>query len=192
MNITRTIEPTVEPVTLDEVKAHVRVIDAEEDAYLTGLIAVARRAIEDRTGRTLLDTVFTQSVRDWQTCIELMRGNARTVESVKYDDDAGEEQTVDPAECGLYPYGGGSAGVVFFDEFTAPDLLDRPYIDRIRIAFKAGYGDAATAVPEPLKQAVLYLVAHYYDNRAPVAIGTITSGVPFTVEALCGPYKIYN
>jgi len=192
MNIARTTEPAAEPITLAEAKAHCRVIDFEDDdTYITGLIAVARLAIENMTGRTLIDTVYTQHVRTWQASIQIARGNARTVGSVKYDDLDGNEQTVDAADYGLVPYGDGAATLAFFDTFTDPDLLDRPGIDRIRIQFTAGYGATAAAVPETLRQAVLYLVAHYYDNRSPIGVNVNLNKLPLAVESLIAPYVIY-
>lgn len=194
MNITRTTEPATEPVTLDEAKGHLRIVDfTDDDAYINTLISVARRAIEDMTGRTLIDTTFTQSARNWCPWISLLRGNAHTINSIVYDPDGGgAEVTVSNTLYGLRPYGDGLGQVSFFDDFTEPDLLDRPLVDRIRIEFVAGYGNAATAIPQPLKQAVLYLVQHFYDNRSPVGINVNLNKMPFTVEALCGPYKIYN
>ncbi len=41
----------------------------------------------------------------------------------------------------------------------------------IEIAFVAGYGNAAAYVPAPIRQAILLLVAHWYEHREPVAIG---------------------
>lgn len=194
MNIFRTTEPAAEPITLDEAKAHLRVVDfTDDDTYITTLISVARRAIEDMTGRTLIDTVFTQSARNWCPWISLLRGNAHTLNSIVYDPEGGgSEVTVDSDLYGLHKYGDGLGQVSFYDDFTKPELLDRPLIDRIRIQFTAGYGAAATDIPQPLRQAVLYLVQHFYDNRSPVGINVNLNKMPFTVEALCAPYKIYN
>lgn len=193
MHITRTTEPATEPVTLAQVKEQLRIVDYDDDdTQLTTMISVARRAIEDMTGRTLIDTVFTQSVREWRTCTEILRGNAHTINSLVYDDTAGTEQTVDPATYGIHPFADGCAALALYDEFTEPDLLDRPYVDRVRFEFVAGYGAAAGDVPHPLRQAVLYLVAHYYDNRSPVGVNVNLNKVPFTVESLAAPYKIYN
>jgi uncharacterized phiE125 gp8 family phage protein len=193
MNVNRTTEPTTEPLDLAAAKEHLRVIDFEEDdAYITSLISAARRTVEDMTGRTLIDTTFTQSARGWSGFFDLLRGNGRSIGSVKYDDADGVEQTVDPTLYGIHPYGDGCAALALYNEFTAPDLIDRPFVDRIRIQFTAGYGAAATDVPQPLRQAVLYLVAHYYDNRSPVGVNVNLNKMPFTVEALSAPYKIYN
>lgn len=194
MNISRTTEPAAEPISLAEAKAHLRVIDfTDDDAYITSLIAVARRAVEDFTGRTLIDTVFTQSTRNWCRYVSLWRGNARAIDSIVYDPaGGGAAVTVDSTLYGIHPYGDGLAQVAFYDEFTEPDLIDRPLIDRIRIQFTAGYGAAGTAVPQPLLQAIYYLIQHFYDNRSPVGINVNLNKMPFTVESLCGPYKIYN
>lgn len=193
MNITRTTEPATEPVTLDEAKDHLRIVDfTGDDALIGTAIATARRMVEDMTGRALIDTVFTQSVRHWASWIELYRCPAASIQSVKYDDADGNEQTVTAAEYHLRPYGDGAAEVVFLEAFEEPDLLDEPRIDRIRIQFTAGYGAAAANVPHTLRQAVLYLVQHLYDNRSPVGINVNVSKLPFAVEALCGPYKIYQ
>lgn len=193
MNIVRTTEPTTEPVALAEAKAHLRIVDdTNDDAYITTLISTARRAVEDMTGRTLIDTTFTQSMRNWCPWISLLRGNAHTINSIHYDPDGGGAQVeVSNTLYGLRPYGDGLAQISFFSDFTEPTLIDRPLIDRIHIQFVAGYG-AAAAVPQPLRQAVLYLIAQHYENRAPVNIGSSVSKIPFAVESLCGPYKIYN
>ena len=41
----------------------------------------------------------------------------------------------------------------------------------IELDVTVGYGDAAVDVPEPLRQAIRLLVAHWYENRGLVAIG---------------------
>lgn len=192
-NVTRTTEPTAEPKTVDEAKAHLRLIDfTEDDAYIATLIKVARRTVEDMIGRTLIDTTFTQTAAAWQTCTELLRGNGRTIVSVKYDDAENVERTVDAVDYELAPFADGCSALYMRDTFTDPELYDQPGAGRIRIEFTAGYGAAATDVPEPLRQAVLYLVAHLYDNRAPVGINVNLNRMPFTVEALSAPYRIYS
>lgn len=193
MNVTRKTEPQSEPITLEEAKAHLNIVDfTDDDTYITALISVARRSIEDMTGRTLIDTVLVQTAREWCASIGFLRGNAHTIDSIKYDDAAGTEQTVDSALYDIFPYGDGCAAAVFFDAFTSPTLVARPFVDRIRIEFTAGYGSTAAKVPQPLRQAILFLVAHLYENRAPVAVGVSVATLPMAIESLSAPYKIYN
>lgn len=194
MNVTRKTEPEKQPVNLVEVKNHLNIIDdGEDDALLTSLIVSARRAIEDRTGRILIDTTFTQSVRCWAQSIELLRGGASTINSIVYDPEpAGSQVTVNSAEYVLHAYGDGHSEVVFYDTFTEPELLDQAVINRVHIEFVAGYGDNARDVPEPLRQAILYFVAHLYENRTPVGMNVTPIALPFGIESLCNPYIIHN
>ena len=54
-----------EPVTLEQVKTHLRLASSgREDAYLMILIAAARRAIENLTGRDIAVDVPTLDERD--------------------------------------------------------------------------------------------------------------------------------
>ena len=62
-------------------------------------------------------------------------------------------------------------------------------INGVKITFTAGYGDAAGDVPEPLRQALLLLVAHWYERREPVVLGETAIQVPETVQSLLLPYR---
>jgi uncharacterized phiE125 gp8 family phage protein len=44
----------VEPITLNEAKAHLRVFGTDDDGYITSLIAAARQSAESLTDRALL------------------------------------------------------------------------------------------------------------------------------------------
>jgi len=52
--------PRVEPVSLTEVKEHLRILpeNAEDDHYVQGLIATARRLVESRLGITMVETQY--------------------------------------------------------------------------------------------------------------------------------------
>jgi len=60
----------------------------------------------------------------------------------------------------------------------------------IEIDFTAGYGAAASDVPAPLRQAVLLLVAHWYENREPIAVGSPEMAVPGPVAQLVEPFRV--
>jgi uncharacterized phiE125 gp8 family phage protein len=53
---------------------------------------------------------------------------------------------------------------------TFPDVYARP--DAIQIKFTAGYGIAPSSVPKNLKNAVLLLTKHLYDNRDVIVVGS--------------------
>jgi uncharacterized phage protein (predicted DNA packaging) len=45
--------------------------------------------------------------------------------------------------------------------------------------------------PAPLKEAVLQLAGHFYENREPVVIGQSVDAIPFGIFDLVGPYRGY-
>ena len=51
---------------------------------------------------------------------------------------------------------------------------------------------SGNAVPMPIRNAILYLTAHRYENREPVSVGRAITAIeiPETADALLAPYKI--
>ena len=64
-----------------------------------------------------------------------------------------------------------------------------PHANGIEIAFTAGYGDAAADVPEPIRQALLLLIAHWYEHRSPLEVGPLAQPAPDMVAELLAPYR---
>ena len=60
----------------------------------------------------------------------------------------------------------------------------------IEIDVTCGYGNEPDDVPEPLRQAILHLVAHWYENRGLVAAGAEVAVLPHSVSALIAPYQV--
>ena len=59
----------------------------------------------------------------------------------------------------------------------------------IEINIAAGYGNGAANVPETIRRAILLLVAHWFENRAAVEVGTVLRQTPLAVLALLAPYR---
>jgi len=65
-----------------------------------------------------------------------------------------------------------------------PSTALRP-ANGVCVTFIAGYGLLASDVPKKVKQAMLLLVSHWYENREAVATsGAMPKEIPFSVEAL--------
>jgi len=65
-----------------------------------------------------------------------------------------------------------------------PSTTLRP-ANGICVTFEAGYGDAATDVPQEVIRAMLLLISHWYENREPVSVtGAVPKEMPFSVESL--------
>jgi uncharacterized phiE125 gp8 family phage protein len=76
----------------------------------------------------------------------------------------------------------------------APGVLPMPgrVAAGIELDIDAGYGDAATDVPEPLRQAIRVLVSHWYENRGVVAAPGGGAGLPQSVAAGVAPYRVLS
>jgi len=91
--------PVVEPLDLVELKDHLRVEVTADDALLAVYLNAATAKAEAETGRALVVRTLELRLDEWPAdgVIRLPYPPARRVDSVKYLDSAGAEQTVDPA-----------------------------------------------------------------------------------------------
>jgi uncharacterized phiE125 gp8 family phage protein len=176
---------TGDPVSLAEAKAHLRVTDGSDDALIVGYLMAARQHVEDFTGRTLSLQTYDYKIDD-ELCDEIVlpRPPLVSVTSVSYVDINGATQTLSAA---LYQV---DTGILFGRivpayQATYPSVRSQP--NAVAVRFQAGYSQ----IPEPIRQAILLLVSHFYDNRQPVLIGAISSELPFSVVALLSPYKVW-
>jgi len=58
------------------------------------------------------------------------------------------------------------------------------------VTFVSGYG-AAAAVPKAIKQALLLLIGHLYENREAVTTANLNE-LPMAVNALLYPYRVWG
>ncbi len=60
----------------------------------------------------------------------------------------------------------------------------------IEIDFTAGYGATPSHVPAPIRQALLLLVAHWYERRDPIEVGSPETVIPQPVSQLLDLYRM--
>jgi uncharacterized phiE125 gp8 family phage protein len=186
MILVRDTAPSLEPVTVEEVKVHSRIDTDVDDAYIAGLIKVARGYVEDTTGLQIVTGTWKMYL-DRFSCspVELPKSPLVSVSAVKYMDPDGVQQTVD-------------SSIYTVDTDSMPGRVylaygqSWPSIQCIRKAvefdFSAGYGNPTDA-PEGLQHAILMLVAHWYENRENASVASL-SDVPMGVSALLDQYRI--
>lgn len=176
--------PTDLPITLEEAKLHLRVSHDEEDGLIENLIRAATQHVDGWTGilgRAVTPQTWRQDFDGWR-CLRLLLNPVREIESVTYHDSDGDQQTLDPSAYALRADGGG-AYVDLAPGQSWPAVASR--VDAISVTYEAGYDEA----PEPIRQAMLLLMGHWYDNRQGVVTGTIATEVPLAVDALLSPYR---
>ena len=201
MGLSLVTPPTLDPVSLAEAKTHCRVDSTDDDGLLAGYLLAARqhaeqytrRAFLSQTWRLTLDDDWPQAVNRCTTYVRdrvvLPRPPAISVTSVQYIDTAGATQTLAVDQYKLVLLDTGEAAIDPAYGVTWPAV--RRESAAITVTFVCGYGVNPGDLPEPIRQAMLLLIGHWYENREAVNVGNIVSALPFAVEALLGPYRIF-
>ena len=118
--------------------------------------------------------------------IEAYPAPLRQVLAARVYDSAGAAQAIG-AE--VFVINGAAApGVIAFAAYALPH--PGRAVAGIEIDVEAGYGATASAVPEPLKQAIRQLVAHWYENRGAGPPDESALRMPASVAALIAPYRV--
>lgn len=201
-NVTITTQPSVEPVTLDEVKQFLRVDMSDDDDLIGQLITSARQLCEEHVRRKFISTGITlaldgfpchdkgmwwSGVREmpiselysYSDRISLPFPPAVSVTSITTFDESNGASVFASAGYRLDTDG----NVILNDGYLWPtDLRD---YDAVRIVYVAGYGATYSAVPSPIRHAIKMTAAAMYDDRNCFAI---PSGA---MQALA-PYRILN
>lgn len=180
--------PLITPITLEEVKAQLRVEHDDDDTILTRLIDVAV-AYTDVRG-ALGQAMITQKWAQWINSnppqnVSLILGPVQSVTAVKYYDTDGVLQTDDVNN---YQVFGTEFATVISpkDSFAWPVSQQRS--DAIKIEYEIGYGDAITDVPQTIRHALMLLIGHWYDNREQTGADEL-SNIPFGYEEMLNLHR---
>jgi len=165
MNYRVSAAPDVEPLTVNDVKVHLRLTsDTTEDALIASLITTAREYCEKYTGRAFATQTVVAYLDEWPTTdyIELPLSPLQSVTSVVYKNSAGTETTMTVTTDYIVDTYSPVGRIVLAYGKTWPDFTAYP-INPITITYKAGY--TTTTMPKSLKQAMLLLIGMWYENR---------------------------
>ncbi|MDB6061561.1 MAG: hypothetical protein JWM78_1664 [Verrucomicrobiaceae bacterium] len=193
MTLRRYIEPAEQPLSLAEMKVHLKVDDdiTEDDGLINSLIVAATRHVEQITGRVLVKQQW-QKKLDAFPCnggaIEIRKPPVIAIDQIEFTDLDGVRRTLDP-QCFELDAQSETAWIVPAYGFIWPTARDQ--INAITITFTAGYGVAAV-VPEDLKAVIKLLVGNWYENREATTDKLHIYVVPFAVEALLSTYIVMS
>ena len=186
MALVMTATPAAEPISLAEAKAHLRVDTDDEDALISSLIVAARLLVERALGLALVTQGWSYFLDAWpeRGCITLPLGPVQAVSAVTLHDDNGGATVLDADG---YAVDVLSAPARLVLTSALPSAETRSF-NGFEVAFTAGFGDAAD-VPQPIRQALLLLVALWFEGRAPVELGSGAQEVPAIAAGLLQPYR---
>jgi uncharacterized phiE125 gp8 family phage protein len=180
--------PATEPVSLDDAKAYLKLDTDDEDALVTTLITAARLHVEGTTGRALITQSWRLVLDDWPPVglVRLPVAPLQSLTAITAYDVNGDPVTL-------------STDGVLWDAQAAPSLLYLPAgfgdevilrpLQGVEIDYVAGYGADASDVPATLCQALLLLVAYWFENRGAVVLAGTGSIVPSGFDQIIGAYR---
>lgn len=184
--------PAIEPITLDEMKAHLRCTDSAENDYITALIVAARAACEAETKRAFLTQTWTLTLDRFPRCnglIELPNPPLQSVLSIAYTDEDGVVQTLDESyyQVDAVSEPGRLAPAA---NCTWPDDASTETLSAVIVSYRAGW-TAAASVPAEIKHAIKLLASHWYANREAVEMEYTPKTLPLAASLLLSHHRIF-
>lgn len=156
-----------EPLGLAAVKKHLRLLpnsNDSDDQELKNMISAAREYCEDITGMAFAAeesvTVFYDDVSGDNVKLELPRSSVLSIDSVLDEDMEEIPYTVNRAR----------GYIVISGKYS-----------QVSVKYTAGMPE----IPFAVRQAMLLLIGHWYENRSAVEIGSVASvNIAYTVQDL--------
>lgn len=179
------VPPSGLPVSLEAIKAHLRVESGDEDDYVADLALAASAHVESHCGICLLSQTW-RHYRDEFPADGRMTIEARPLQSVVsviVYDAQGQPQTVDPQSYTLDRFA--NPARLHFSGIVPPGKAP----NGVEIDIVCGFGDTGADVPDEIKRAILVLVAHWHSMRGSAADAAKTGLVPDGFDRLTAPWR---
>ncbi len=181
------ITPPAPVVTWAEGEAHLRLDgDTDQQGEVEAMIAAVTAHIDGPMG-WLGRSIGVQTLEarcDHFDCgsMVLPYPPAIAIDSVKYVDAGGAEQTIDAS---VYELLGASLMSAYGASWPTP----RRQREAVRVRYQAGYAE----LPAPIRAAILLMLGDLYAFRETAVTGTISSAVAMSpaVERLLAPFRMF-
>lgn len=183
--------PVLLPLTLGRVKNHLKLDDdlTADDAKISGLIRTATSLVETITNRALITQTW-DFYYDHFPCdrfLEVPKPKLQSITSISYVDTAGDTQTW-------------SSSLYDVDIRQTPGRIAPAYseiwptirceMNAVTVRAVVGYGANPGDVPEDIRDAMLLIIGHLYENRQATLVGVSISDLPMGVESLLADHRV--
>lgn len=189
-----TSSATSEPVTIGEIKAHLRISSTDEDDYLSGLITVARSEAENYMKRQIMPATYKYTIDDFPGdtgVIELSMPPLSTVSSnlvITYIDDDSAVQTLSATAYNVDTASWCPKIRPSYDNEWPDTVLD--YANSVSIQYVTGYA-SRDKVPHPIKHWIKMKVGAMYEHREPLIEGNALQTLSYQhFNGLLDPYVV--
>lgn len=173
------IEAAEEPVSVEEAKVHLRIVDdTSQDALIASYISSARAYVENESGYAFVKRQFLDVFSYWPPNLILSYNPVVSIDEILYLDTYGVSQTYNDYILG-------------FDGRLIP-VSSWPSGTSVSVRYTAGFdeGDASFRL-ELARQAILLLVTSWFDNRSTINSSQIpATEVPFGARAIIDRFRV--
>lgn len=182
------------PVDLNIAKSHLKIDDDDtnEDALNMGRIRSAVAYLDGRDG--ILNRALITQTWDWKLDafpasssrgLEVPLPPLQSITSINYTDTAGVSQLWAAAK---YQVDTASVPGRILPAFGETWPSTRADMNAVTVRLEAGYGPDPADVPEPIRQAIMVMVADASEQRQEFIVGAIVATLP-TVKRLLALYR---
>lgn len=188
MTLTTLSPPHGLPVTMTQIKEHLRIDHDNDDDYLSELAQAATTYVEAYLSQNLINRTVRQYEDGFSDTrsVRLMALPFREVVSVTVYDENGMPQELN-SEAYTVRRNAHINEVIFAKsvEFSATQ-------NGIEIDYISGFGESGPDVPSNIIRALLVLIAHWYEFRGMVSAGDETAIIPKGIQTLLAPMRQVN
>jgi uncharacterized phiE125 gp8 family phage protein len=191
MLITTITPPSVEPLSLGEIKLHLRLTNNDHNILMERYMKAAREMTEAHCNRAFVQRTLEQQMDEFKDEILLGYPPLNSVTSVKYIDTDGVEQTLSTT---IYDtdtnHEPGRITLAYNQSW--PSIRDQ--VNAVKIRFVAGYDsggspdDLAANIPNEAIVAMLLLIGHWFKNAEATTDLKLMS-LPLGYDALLASLK---
>ncbi len=161
MNYTQSVAPTSEPLSVEDAKAFMRILESDDDAQIEAMIKSAREYAENYTNRQFVEAAFEWTNSVFIQDLKLPKNPIQSIVKIEYMDTDGVYQILSTDS--YYIYGEDGISKVHFSDL--PNIKDDKRA--VKITFISGYA----TVPESIVSYLKVLVSNIYENREFYVIG---------------------
>lgn len=190
----RIVAPTVLPVSVSEVKEHLRVTHSDEDAVIGRYLRAEVERAEEYTGLGLLQQTWQQTFPAFTNPMLLYRrpllavGSPLAAVQVTFLDGTGALMTLANSVYTVTGLGSalayGAVRLGYGQSWPAVYGVQEAVI----ITYTVGFGTTADAVPETIREAIRVMVTDRFENRGSLREGSFDE-LPFGAEAMLRPWR---
>lgn len=185
----------MEPVTMTEIKMHLRLTTDDHNIVLERYLRAARENAEAYTNRAFIQRTLELTYDHFDGELLIRKPPLQSVTSVKYIDTDGVEQTLDTS---VYDVDTASEPGRITLAYNQSWPTIRDVVDAVKIRYVAGYASAGTSpdnyrvnIPNEAVLAILLLVGHYFRN-AEATTDLKLMPLPMGYESLLAPLRVWH